>query len=149
MWFEGSNVESLRSTKEFVDGVEKYGWEEYNMDDYGCFRVKDVKNQVNLVFSFVRQENDIVLRVEGESLDESRNPSNITLLHYAHNPYLNNTVSIRTSISDSDGIVILHTLFNCIEIYFRFHFSHNCGSFDEFYVASSYYSREPKEPISH
>lgn len=111
MWFEGRNVESLRSTKEFVDGVEKYGWEEYNMDDYGCFRVKDVKNQVNLVFSFVRQENDIVLRVEGESLEESSNPSNITLLHYAHNPYLNNTVLIRSSISDSYGIVVLtHSL---------------------------------------
>lgn len=106
MWFEGGNVHSLRSTKEFIDGLDKYGWEEFNMEDYGCFRVKDDLNQVQLAFSLIRQENDIVFRVEGDSLDDSRPPSNITLLHYSYNPYQNNTISIKTSVSSSYGIVI-------------------------------------------
>lgn len=106
MWFEGGNVQALRSTKEDIDGLDKYGWEEYNMEDYGCYRVTDNLNQVQLAFSLIRQENDIVFRVEGDSLDDSRPPSNITLLHYSYNPYQNNTVSIKSSVSPSYGIVI-------------------------------------------
>lgn len=105
MWFEGENVQALRSTKEFIEGLDKYGWEEYNMDDYGSFRVKDDLNQVQFVFSFIRQENDIVLRVEGDAIDDSLPPSNITLLHYSHNPYQNDIVSIKSPVSSSYGLV--------------------------------------------
>ena len=112
------------------------------MDDYGCFRVKDDLNQVQLAFSFIRQENDIVFRVEGDSLDDSRPPSNITLLHYSHNPYQNDTISIKSHISPSYGLVIYSHLPNQLEFFFKLRISKSFRSFDEFYFHSCHYPRK-------
>ena len=107
MWFEGGNVSALRFSKEQRNGIEKYGWEEYNLNDYGSYRIRDETNRVNLVFTFVRQDNDIVFRVEGVPLDDSNVPSNITILHYLHNPYLNLSFSAKSPLKKNSELVRL------------------------------------------
>ena len=94
------------------NGIEKYGWEEYNLDNYGSYRIKDETNGVNLVFTFVRQDNDIVFRVEGSPLEDSNSPSNITLLHYLHNPYKNSSFSVTSPLSKGSDLVLLSMSFH-------------------------------------
>ena len=112
MWFEGSNVSALRFSKDQRSGIEKYGWEEYNLDNYGSYRIKDETNRINLVFTFVRQDNDIVFRVEGSPLDDSNLPSNITLLHYLHNPYVNSSFSATSPLNKDSDLVPLPMSFH-------------------------------------
>lgn len=105
MWFEGSHVNQLRSTKEKHEGIDRYNWEEYNMEDYGVFRIKDDANRVKLSFSLVRQEDDLVVRVSGEAIDKKDPPANLTLLHFVQNPYVDDAVSIGESVSRESGLV--------------------------------------------
>lgn len=105
MWFEGSHIDQLRSTKEKHEGIDRYNWEEYNMENYGCFRIKDDANHVKLSFSLVRQDDDLVMRVSGEAIDKTDPPANLTLLHFVQNPYVDDAVSIGDAVSRESGLV--------------------------------------------
>ena len=105
MWFEGSHIDQLRATKDKHEGIDRYNWEEYNMEDYGCFRIKDYANHVKLSFSLVRQDDDLVVRVSGEAIDKTDPPANLTLLHFVQNPYVDDAVSIGDAVSRESGLV--------------------------------------------
>ena len=82
MWTRSDNSSSLRFSKRDRADLLRNGWNEFNADDFGTYRIQDVRNDVNLVFSIIRQDNDIAIRIEGDSVSIGENTNSISLLIY-------------------------------------------------------------------
>lgn len=105
MWTRSDNISSLRFSKRDREELLRDGWNEFNADDYGTYRIQDVRNDVNLVFSIVRQDNDISIRIEGDSVSIGENTNSLSFLVYVYPKTENSVFQIDCPVSSFSGIV--------------------------------------------
>ena len=105
-----SDVSSLRFSKTKSEGIKQFGWNEYNADDYGAFRMEDESNGLVLSIRLLRQDNDIVFRVEGDTVDGRSTPTDVSLFMFLipHSP--TSSFSVKTPLSFHAGMVTMNAL---------------------------------------
>lgn len=110
MWTKSDNSSSLRFSKRDRTDLLRDGWNEFNADDFGTYRIQDVRNDVNLVFSIIRQDNDIAIRIEGDSVSIGENTNSLSLLIYMVPKRDQSTFLFNCPYSSYSGIVYIFNL---------------------------------------
>ena len=108
MWSKSDNISSLRFSKMDRDNLIREGWTEFNADNYGSYRIQDVRNDVNLIFSVIREDNDLSFRIEGDSVSMGENNQSLTLLFYMYPKAANSSFKIDCPSSAYSGIVFIN-----------------------------------------
>lgn len=104
---DAENITSLRFSKDSAHGIKQAGWNEYNADDYGTYRVEDEENNVILTIRLIREENDIVFRVEGDTMEDQPSATTLSLFMFFIPHFEKVSFSVKEPISLHSGIVIL------------------------------------------
>ena len=112
MWMNASSVSSLRFSKTKGEGIKQFGWNEYNADDYGSFRVEDESNGLVLSIRLLRQDNDIVFRIEGDTVESRSIPTNVSLFMFLIPPSPASCFSVKTPLSSHAGIVVKNAVYH-------------------------------------
>ena len=73
MWTKSDSIDSTRFSKKDREDLLHEGWNELNLDNYGVYHIQDNRNDVDLAFSVVRQDNDLSIRVEGDNMSVEGN----------------------------------------------------------------------------
>lgn len=107
MWARCDSVSSLRFSKRDREELLHEGWNDFNADDYGVYRIQDLRNDVNLVFSIVRQDNDLSIRIEGDDLSIGENNNVISLIMYALPKTNSSSFHVDCPYSTHSGIVLI------------------------------------------
>ena len=94
-------MSALRFSKQKQEGVQNSGWREFDGDGYGFYRLQDDTNHITLAVMVIRQRNDVVFRVEGDSARGDGYSTSLNLLMYIYPNELNGSFSM----SATDAIV--------------------------------------------
>ena len=106
MWTKSDSIDSLRFSKKDREDLLREGWNELNVDNYGVYHIQDNRNDVDLAFSLVRQDNDLSIRVEGDNMSVDGNINTLSLLMYILPKHNQTTIQIDCPIQSYSGIVI-------------------------------------------
>ena len=104
---DAENITSLRFSKESAHNIKQAGWDEYNADDYGVYRVEDEENNVVLTIRLIREDNDVVFRVEGDTIKDEPFPRALSLFLFFIPHSEKASFSVEEPISLHSGIVVL------------------------------------------
>lgn len=107
---DAENITSLRFSKESAHNIKQAGWGEYNADDYGVYRVEDEENNVVLTIRLIREDNDVVFRVEGDTIKDEPFPRALSLFLFFIPHSEKASFSVEEPISLHSGIVVLSIL---------------------------------------
>ena len=107
---DAENITSLRFSKESAHNIKQAGWSEYNADDYGVYRVEDEENNVVLTIRLIREDNDVVFRVEGDTIKDEPFPRALSLFLFFIPHSEKASFSVEEPISLHSGIVVLSIL---------------------------------------
>lgn len=105
MWAQCDSIASLRFSKRDREDLLRDGWNEFNADDYGTYRIQDIRNDVNLVFSIVRQDADISIRIEGDRLSIGESHTSLSIIVFIHPKSNQSSFQIDCPVSIHSGIV--------------------------------------------
>ena len=106
MWTKSDSIDSTRFSKKDREDLLHEGWNELNLDNYGVYHIQDNRNDVDLAFSLVRQDNDLSIRVEGDNMSVDGNINTLSLLMYILPKHNQTTIQIDCPIQSYSGIVI-------------------------------------------
>ena len=106
MWTKSDSIDSIRFSKKDREDLLHEGWNELNLDNYGVYHIQDNRNDVDLAFSLVRQDNDLSIRVEGDNMSVDGNINTLSLLMYILPKHNQTTIQIDCPIQSYSGIVI-------------------------------------------
>lgn len=82
MWFEGTRLDSVRHECKREDDIRNWIWTEFDGDTYGKQRLTDVHNFVRLSMRYLKEGDNWIAEITGNSIKKSKAQRNITLIFY-------------------------------------------------------------------